>query len=157
MMNEHEQRMCEIQGEFFALSAKRFSCSSALFISRFMYSELAKELDRVDDPYNFISPNNLISSMATLYHGLSKEHGTHMTEKVMRWIGYTYRAWSIIKHKESSWIYKRMKAERMWALYDAFHTFSPEYCVDQLEQIVNENDNPVLSDYEVYKRIRSMK
>ena len=157
MMNAHEQRMCEMQGEFFALSTKRFSCGSALFISRFMYSELAEELDQVDDPYNFISPNNLISTMASRYPGLSNEQGTLMTEKVMHWMGYIYRAWSIIKHKESSWIYKRMKAERMAALYDTFHTFSPEYCVDRLEQIVNENSSPVLSDYEVYKQIRIAK
>ena len=157
MMNAHEQRMCEMQGEFFALSAKRFSCSSSLFISRFMYSELAKELDQVDNPYNFISPNNLISAMARLYPSLNKQQGTHTTEKVMHWIGYIYRAWSLIKHKESSWIYKRMSAERMLTLYDAFHTFSIEYCVDQLEQIANENNNLVLSDYEVYKKIRSMK
>lgn len=156
-MNAHEQRMCEMQGEFFALSTNRFSCSSALFISRFMYSELAKELDQVDDPYNFNSPNHLIFTMATLYPSLNKEQGARMTEKVMRWLGYTYRAWSIVKHKESSWIYKNMKAERMLTLYDAFHTFSPEYCVDQLEQIVSENNNHVLSDYEVYKRIRIAK
>ena len=156
-MNAHEQRMCEMQGEFFALSTKRFSCSSALFISRFMYSELAKELDQVDDPYNFNSPNHLISTMATLYPSLNKEQGAHMNEIVMRWLGYTYRAWSIIKHKESSWIYKNMKAERMLTLYDAFHTFSPEYCVDQLEQIASENNSTRLSDYEVYKRIRIAK
>ena len=50
-MNIHEQRMCELQGDLFEMSALRFSCSSAYFISKFMNSELAKELDEIDDPY----------------------------------------------------------------------------------------------------------
>ena len=60
MMNVHEQRMCEIQAEFFELSVDRFSCSSSLFVSRFMNSDIAKDLDAIDDPYNFISPKEFL-------------------------------------------------------------------------------------------------
>ena len=157
MMDAHEQRMCEMQGEFFALSVKRFPCGSALFVFRFMHSDLAKQLDRIDDPYNFISPNNLIESMAIEYPSLKKERGEQISENAMKWIGYIYRAWSLIKRKESSLLYKSMKIERMAGLYDAFHTFSPEYCVDQLEHIIHENEPPALSDYEVFKQIRTQK
>ena len=157
MMNAHEQRMCEMQAEFFELSLERFPCSSYLFISRFMNSNLAKELDQIDDPYNFISPNNLISLMATDFMSLRSEQGERLPKKVMKWIGYIYRAWNIIKQKESSMIYKVMKAQQMVALYDSFHTFSPEYCVDRLEEIVNENNSSPLSDYDVFKQIYESK
>lgn len=153
MMTAHEQRLCEMQAEFFALSVERIPCSSALFVSRFMSSDLAKELDQIDDPYNFISPNNLIAAMVAAYPGLQKP-GQQISGKVMKWMGYIYRAWTLIKRKESSTVYKAMKVEQMVGLYDSFHTFSPEYCVDQLEQIVREKQGPSLSDYEVFKRIR---
>ena len=152
-MNAHEQRMCEMQAEFFELSTEIFSCSSYLFISRFMNNDIAKSLDRIDDPYNFVVPNSLISSMSVKYQSLNKGIGEKIQKRVMKWIGYVYRAWSIIKKKESSMIYKNMKAQKMVALYDAFHTFSIEYCVDRLEEIVNQDNEPTLSDYEVFKRI----
>ena len=157
MMNVHEQRMCEMQSDFFELSLERFSCSSYLFISRFMNSELAKELDEIDDPYNLISPNNLITLMRINYPSLNEQEGDKIPKKVIRWIGYIYRAWSVIKKKESSYIYKMMKAQQMVSLYDSFHTFSVEYCVDRLEEITNQNNRVALSDYEVLKSIYESK
>lgn len=153
MMNNHEQRMCEMQGEFFELSVERFKCSSYKFISRFMNSDIAKRLDETDDPYNFISPNNLIASMKNNYPSLNEENGEKLSAKVIRWVGYIYRAYSIIKKRDSSSIYKSIKAQQMVALYDSFHTFSPEYCVDRLEDIVNENNQTILNDYEVFRQI----
>ena len=157
MMNVHEQRMCEMQAEFFELSIDRFSCSSSLFVSRFMNSDIAKDLDAIDDPYNFISPNNLISMMGYIYPSLQAKDGEKLPKKVLRWIGYAYRAYSIIKKRESSVIYKSLKTQQMVSLYDSFHTFSIEYCVDRLEEIINQNNETILSDYEVFKRIYESK
>jgi len=157
MMNAHEQRLCEVQAEFFALSVGRFSCGSALFVSRFMYSDLAKQLDRIGDPYNFISPNTLLAGMEAAYPSLRNGHGQPIPENVMKWMGYIYRAWALIKQKDSSYIYKAIRAERMVSLYDSFHTFSPEYCVDRLEEIAREHEGPVSNDYEVFRQIRLAK
>lgn len=157
MMTNHEQRMCEMQGEFFELSIHNFDCSSFLFISRFMNSEIAKDLDEVDNPYNFISPNNLISLMRMNYPSITKENGEKISEKVMKWIGYIYRAYSIIKKRSSSTIYKSLKAEKMVSLFDSYHTMSPEYCVDRLEEIVNQNNMSLVSDYEIFKKIYDSK
>lgn len=153
VMNVHEQRMCETQAEFFKLSSERLSCSSFLFIARFMNSDIAKQLDKTNDLYNYSSPDNLISLMLKEYPSTKNERGRKIPSNVMKWIGYIYRAYSIIKKKESSMIYKNIKAQEMVALYDSFHTFSPEYCVDRLEEIINEKNGPALSDYEVFKQI----
>ena len=157
MMNIHEQRMCEMQGEFFELSVERFKCSSFLFVSRFMNSDIAKRLDEIDDPYNFISPNNLISLMSINFPSMNAEIGNKIPAKVMKWIGYIYRAWSIIKRKESSIIYKSIKTEQLFSLYDSFHTFSPEYCVDRLEEMIKENSENNLTDYEIFRQIYTRK
>lgn len=151
-MNYHEQMMCEMQADFFELSQTAFSCSSSFFIARYMYSDVAKDLDKVDDYYNYISPNNLVSILSRLYPSLNNEHGQKYPIKVLRWIGYIYRAFSIIKKIDSCRIYKSIKAEKMLSLYDSFHTFSVEYCINRLEEIINEKVNEQ-DDYEIFKQV----
>lgn len=153
MMNEIELNSCENQGTFFELSVSSFKAGSALFISTYMYSIFAKELDNLDDGYNFISPHNLINLMKDEYIVLSKKKGNKYPKEVMRWIGYIYRAYVILKHRNSSFIYKEINAEKMLELYESYHTFDVNYCVDRLEELISEK-KPVLSDYEVFKRIR---
>lgn len=157
LMNKHEQRMCELQADFFELSVSSFPCGSSFFIAKFMQSPAAKELDNVDDPYNFSSPNNLIAYMKEEFPSLNKERGEQYPKSVLRWIGYIYRAWNIISKRTSSYLYKKMKANKLLSLYDSFHTFSPEYCVERLEEIVEEINKMQISDYEIYKRIVAKK
>ena len=152
-MNEHEQMMCELQADAFELSIEKFKCGSALFISRYMNSEIAKKLDKTNDPYNYLSPNTLITTMATLYRSLNDSEGEKYPKKVMHWIGYIYRAYTLMSKNTSSNIYKIIKAEKLLSLYETYHTFSPEYCVERLKELVNEN-TIVLDDYEIYKQIR---
>lgn len=156
-MNEHEQMMCELQGEFFELSVERLKCGSAIFAMRFMHSEIAKDLDNIDDPYNFVSPNNLISIMKRDFPKLESQVGQKYPPHVMKWIGYIYRAWNIIKRERSARIYELIKIEKMAALYDTFHTFDPSYCVERLEEIANEQRQNPKSDYEIFKEIMMSK
>lgn len=156
-MTIHEQRMCEEQAIFFELSLKCFSCSSSYFVARFMNSDIASELDNIDDPYNFISPNNLITAMANKYPSLNEQEGIKASEKAIKWIGYIYRAYAIIKKTSSSKTYKDLKFEKMVSLYDSFHTFDPDYCVDRLEEIIKQAKPVVKTDYEIFKEIYSSK
>ena len=150
-MSDHEQEMCLVQADLFEFSFGRFECGSSFFISKFMYSDLAKELDNLDDEYNYISPNNMITILKDLYPSLNLNKGNKYPARVLRWIGYVYRAWNILKKRSSMNIYKNIKAEDMLAYYETFHTFSIEYCVDRLEEIVKEKE-PQISDYEAYKK-----
>lgn len=155
-MNKHEQRMCELQADLFELSSLYFSCGSAFFIARFMQSPPAKELDNFDDPYNFTSPNNILSYMKEKYPTLNNKRGKQYPISILRWMGYAYRAWGIITRKSSYRLYKNMKVEKLLSLYDSFHTFSIEYCVERLDEIAFEKKKE-LDDYEIYKRIISQK
>ena len=151
-MTSHQQRICELQADFFEFSKDAFKCSSSIFISRFMNSDIAKELDNVDDPYNFISPHNLISIMREQYESLSTIKGNQYPKQVLRWIGYIYRAWCIITHKKSTSIYKDCPADKLLSLYESFHTFDIEYCIYRLEEIINEN-KPKIDDYQIFRKI----
>ena len=153
MMNVHEQKMCELQGEAFAISAERLNCGSVYFIARFMNCELAKNLDEIDDPYNFVSPYNIVNYMKETYPGLSEMSGNKFPADVLKWIGSVYRAWAIIKKAKSWKIYKVMKANLLLSFYDSFHTFSLDYCVERLVEIAEQKTEQI-NAYQLYKEIR---
>ena len=152
-MNYSEQMMCERQADLFELSQTMFSCGSSFFIARYLYSDVAKDLDNVDDYYNYISPNNIVSILSRLYPSLNIERGQKYPVSVLRWMGYIYRAYNIIKKLSSHKIYKYIKAEQMLSLYDSFHTFSAEYCVDRLEEIIKVNMTEEKDDYKIFKQV----
>ncbi len=56
------------------------------------------------------------------------------------------RAYAIISRRPSSYVYKKMKFEELLPLYDSFHTFAPEYCVERLIEIAQEKEGPAMSD-----------
>ena len=152
-MNDHEQRMCELQAEIFENSIKRFSCSSSFFIARFMNGANAKELDDKDNSYNYYSPNYILDALTYLYPSLNNKEGEKYPIHIMRWIGYVYRAWSIISKRSSYDIYKIIKSDKLLSFYDSFHTFGIDYCIERLEEIANEGLAQKKSDYEIFKEI----
>ena len=153
-MNSYEQMMCELQAELFEKSIDSFICGSAFFVARFMNSDIAKELDNVDDPYNYISPNNTIKILNELYPSLNTIEGEKHSRAFMRWAGYIYRAWCLIKKTTSSKIYKDVKIETLLSLYDSFHSFSVEYCIDRIEELIFESKPKRKTDFEIYKEIK---
>ena len=153
-MNTHEERMCELQADIFELSADRFPCSSLFFISRYMRSDVAKQFDNIDDDYNYISIEEAFDSLEKAYPSLKKESDKKIPYPVLRWIGYIYRCYCIRKRKKSLWLYKELKTEKLLVLYEAFHTFDPDDCVDRIEEIILQNKPAKSSDYEIFRAIR---
>ena len=155
-MTEHEQRMCELQGEVFEISESVFRCGSSYFISKYMKSAIAKKLDAINDQYNYFGTTSVIYALTMQYQSLNKREGEHYPSQVLKWIGYIYRAYCIITKQYSYKVYKDLKSEQLLSLYDSFHTFSPEYCVSQLEKIIKEKKE-AKSDYEIFKSLMDMK
>ena len=153
-MNAHEERMCELQAEVFESSLSRFPCGSAKFAELFMRSEVAKLLDDAQNEYNYLSEEEIFLRLEECYPSLSSKRGRKIPSPVMRWIGYIYRCYCIRKNRSSSWLYKKIKIEKMLSLYDSFHTFDPDDCVDRLEEIIMANRPNKQTDYEIFKAIR---
>ena len=152
-MNKDFSFMCEMQAEFFSLANERFKCSSSFLIAKFMNSEIAKDLDNIDDAYNFVSPNNLVYKMSYEYPSLKKEGKNKYPNQVIYWIGYAYRAWCLLSKRNSYKIYKIIGADEMVSLYNAFHTFSIEYCVERFEEIAIERNGAPKTDYQIFKEV----
>ncbi|MBQ7243331.1 MAG: hypothetical protein IJS52_03915 [Bacilli bacterium] len=153
-MNVHEERMCELQAEVFERSATCFPCTSSLFASRFMRSKTAKKLDDSKDAYNYCSSDEALFELAQDYPSLKESKGEKLPVFILRWMGYIYRAFSILKSASSLEIYKRLKPEKLCGLYESFHTFDPDYCVERLAEILGWGGHGGLSDYQIYRQVR---
>lgn len=153
-MTTHEERMCELQAEIFERSASRFSCSSSLFLARYMRSATAKRFDNPRDPYNYCSAEEALEEIGSAYPSLKDGEGEKYPSALLRWMGYIYRALAILKSIPSIRIYKQLKPERMRGLYESFHTFDPDYCVQRLAELLGWGHDGVRSDYEIYRQTR---
>ena len=151
-MTGFELRMCELQADIFEKALSEFDCSSPFFIAKFMNSKKAEELDDENSLYNYCTPVAAIEELEEAYPSLKVYGNAKYPVPVIRWIGYIYRAWSIITHKSSSKLYKQMKAERLLGLYEVFHTFGVDYCIDRLEELVNDAI-PKKDYYEIFKEV----
>lgn len=152
MLNHDVVRMCEIQADIFSNSIKDFTCGSKLFVFRYMCSKFAKLLD---DP-NYLSlytPMNYRDILLKEYPGLNQKYGDKINESIMHWIGYIYRAISLLLNIPSKHLLKKLPFIDMVFLYDIHHTFGVEYCVDRLNEeyeLVKSNKN---KEKEIAKKV----
>lgn len=130
-LTESDLALCEQQADLFAMAAKDDEVYPAYFIRRFMNSSFANMFDNktllnsflsIDDIYNAIKENLQAKDNKSLSH----------SEKVLMWIGYIYRYWSILKGMKSKQVYKIAKTDRMISLYPTYHSQDPKKVVDSI-------------------------
>lgn len=153
-MTISEQRLCEYQAELFERSKETCPCGSAYFVFRFMKSSLAKELDRFEEGGQYPSLEDALSELETSYPSLKAKKGTSYPRPVLRWMGYIYRALALRFRPDSGYLYERLEAERMLSLYDSFHTFDPDYCIDRLIELIQEEKPGEQDAYQVFYQIK---
>lgn len=142
-----QQKLCELQAEIFEKSAVAFPCGSATFIYRFLKSEMAAEFDKEDfDPLTLA--DGYLWSLASTFPCLGEEEGERYSLPELHWIGYIYRAWSILKGKSSKRLYRDMKPSKLRELYFVYHTFDVEYAIDRIEETLpKEGDYQTVRDF----------
>ena len=124
--------LCDIQANLFAASPVHCDCSSAIFVRRFMNSELAAAMDE---------PSTFLNRPFTLEEGferLSSEYGESAygsecyPKENLFWMGYLYRYWAYIMGEKSKNLFKIIGARELSALYPAYHTLDPEKAIDRI-------------------------
>lgn len=101
----NERKLCQLHGKIFEESINKVKCSSLIFIRRFMLSEIAKQFD----DYSFLVMSFDIDDC---FNELENEFGkstygkTKYSKDEMFWIGYIYRALSIIYKLSSKKVFK---------------------------------------------------
>ncbi len=120
--------LAEYQGKLFEKS-EEFSCSSAIFIRRFLYSDLLKSLDN-NKSISFDINDGLQSIWEQF--GDSSYGKEKYSKAVLFWIGYMYRYIAYTREQDTAYIMKMFDHKQMSDVYYSYHTQDPEWCIKSL-------------------------
>ena len=124
-------KMCLYQAALFEASLENTSCSSRIFIRRFMFSNLAKRMDSEGFLFDSIGIMDAIEDVQAQYgeslYGIEK-----FTNEELYWIGYIYRYWAYISGKTSKQLYRLVKPEQLRKLYFPYHSLDPLQAIERI-------------------------
>ena len=132
----NERKLCQIQGKIFEESIDKVECSSLIFIRRFMLSNLSKKFD----DYSFLV---MAFDINDCFYEIDNEYGSSSYGKTkyykneMFWIGYIYRALSIIYKLSSREVFKLFNAKKIVSYYSIYHTFDIEQAAEKMMESIN--------------------
>ena len=145
--------LAEYQGRLFEQS-NNLDCSSAIYLRRFLHSDLLIQLDK----------NNLSSLSLDVNEGVSmiiEQFGTtnygqnKMSKSALFWMGYMYRYIAYTREQSTKFVMKLFNYNQMNDVFYAFHTQDPEWCVRNLLELNNLTEDVFDNNYRLKKVIRS--
>ena len=129
-------RLAEFQGKLFENSCEKFDCSTSVFIRRFYYSNLLKELDKNDSSVISLDVNQGLESIKSQF-GESKYGKIKKNKDSLFWVGYFYRYISYTRKISTRLLMKIFEYPKMFEVYYSYHTQDPEWCIRSLLEIYN--------------------
>lgn len=137
-LNFNERKLCQIQGKIFEESIQKVQCSSLIFIRRFMQSSLATKFDDYSFLVMALDINDCFYEIENEY-GFSSYGKIKYSKNEMFWIGYIYRALSIIYKLSSKKVFSLFNAKEIVKYYNIFHTFDIEQAAEKMMESINYN------------------
>ena len=136
--------LAEYQGKIFEISTE-LRCSTAVFLRRFLHSDLLKKMDTNDVTSLSLDVNEGIESIINQF-GESDYGKNKYSKNSMFWIGYIYRYISYTRGVTTKFVMRLFPYKQLNDVYYSFHTQNPEWCVhsllemnDQTEDIFDNN------------------
>ena len=151
-------KMCSYQATLFEASVKHTKSSSAIFIRRFMNSDLAKRMDNISFLFDSLEVSSAIDEVEAQY-GASSYGSKKYSIEEMHWIGYIYRYWACISDKSSKQIYKMLKPDQLKKLFFPYHSLDPaqaiERIMEELEPAKEYDPSDIATGVAAMRKIRS--
>ena len=122
--------LTEYQGKLFEKSAE-LECSTAIFLRRFLHSDLLKKLDMNDAASLSLDVNEGIYSIQNQF-GESDYGKTKYSKSALFWIGYMYRYISYTREVTTKFVMNLFPYKQLNEVYYSFHTQDPEWCIENL-------------------------
>lgn len=132
----NERKLCQIQGKIFEKSLDKVECSSLIFIRRFMLSSLAKTFDDYSYLVTSLDINDCFDEIENEY-GKSSYGKIKYSLNEMFWIGYIYRALSIIYKLSSKKVFSLFNAKEIVKYYNIYHTFDIIQAAEKMMESIN--------------------
>ena len=131
--------LAEYQGKLFEKS-NELNCSTAVYIRRFLHSDLLKKLD-TNNPTSLSldvreGNNSILEQFGDSDYGKVK-----YSKNALFWMGYMYRYISYTREQSTKFIMKIFNYKQMNDVYYSFHTQDPEWCIQSLLEINNLTEN----------------
>ncbi len=127
--------LAEYQGKLFEKS-NELNCSTAVYIRRFLHSDLLKKLDTNNPSCLSLDVKDGNDSILEQF-GDSDYGKLKYSKAALFWIGYMYRYISYTREQSTKFIMKLFDYRQMNDVYYSFHTQAPEWCVESLLEINN--------------------
>ena len=137
--------LAEYQGKLFEKSAE-LGCSTAVFLRRFLHSELVKKMDMNDATSLSLDVNEGIHSIQNQF-GDSDYGKTKYSKSALFWIGYMYRYISYTRRCSTRLLMQFFSYRQMNDVYYSFHTQDPEWCIQNLLEINHLDKNIFDNNY----------
>ena len=148
--------LCEMQAKAFELSGIEQNTSSAVFIRRFMNSNVAKQLDNMAVLRSNMQAADILKLIDEEY-GKSEYGSVKYSLNELYWIGYIYRYYAYTYDKTSKQVYKIVKPKELRDLFLPYHTMDPAQAIDRILEakgLANIDDYEEKRQFEIFKRIR---
>lgn len=131
--------LAEYQGKLFERSTE-LSCSTAVFLRRFLHSDHAKKLDTNDVALLTLDVNEGIDSINNQF-GESDYGKVKYSKSAMFWIGYMYRYLSYTRGVSTKFVMRLFPYRQLNDVYYSFHTQDPEWCVHSLLEMNDQSED----------------
>ncbi|MCR5333214.1 MAG: hypothetical protein K6E11_04280 [Bacilli bacterium] len=142
--------LVNFQAEVFEKSVKRFSCSSPIFIRRYMLSKHTMLLGRDISPFVPTLDSDEILDLIEEEYGESDYGATKYPKDVMSWIGYMYMYIVYTRQVSIRRVYSLFPPNFMYENYYIWHSQSEEVALDHFIE-VNGYDKNVLDNEYLFK------
>ena len=130
-IDEEGLKLCALQAEVFVDSLTVTLCSSPIFISRFMNSEVAARMDRRGFLLEACDVGSILNEVDAQYGPISYGKERYGREELY-WLGYLYRYWAYTYEKSSKQVYKQMKSKDLRKLYYPYHSLDPAQAIERI-------------------------
>lgn len=131
--------LAEYQGKIFEKSLE-LNCSSAIFIRRFMHSDLLKEMDTFVPSTLSLDEDEAIWRILEQY-GDSNYGKVKYSRESLFWMGYMYRYISYTREERTPFVMKTFTHKQMNDVYYVFHTQDPEWVIRSLLEMNHLDEN----------------
>ena len=108
IINENQRKLCVVQGKIFEKSKDLSYSSSPVFIKHFMYSEIAKSLDKGN---YFIESDDIDKRVNELIKNEKIYGNKKYSDDELYWIGYIYRYMQMALEVSSNKLIKLVKPD----------------------------------------------
>ena len=126
-------KLCNFQAELFQKSLNETTCSSKIFIRRFMLSDLAKRMDSEGFLFDAIDVTDALCEIEEQF-GPSNYGTIKFSTEELYWAGYIYRYWSYTARKSSKQVYQIVKPDELQKLYFPYHSLDPEIAIERIKE-----------------------